>query len=213
MHGPGYFVSFEGPDGGGKSTQAAKLARFLRREGHLVYLVREPGYTRVGEAIRRIVLSPVYPELEPLTEFLLFAASRAQLTSKVIRPALSEGSIVVADRYADSSVVYQGVGRGLGVDLVRKVNCIATGGLVPDLTILLDVPAVLGLQRVQHRRPQDRLEQLELHETVRQAYLDLAHAEPERFVLVDASPSLEEVAKTVQALVVHRLAGRQNRGR
>jgi len=140
-------VTLEGPDGAGKTTQAALLVEHLRAAGHDVVALREPGGTAVGEQIRSLLIDPRHAELAPRTEMLLFAASRAQLVAEVIGPALARGRIVVCERYLDASLAYQGVARGLGVDLVRAVNDAATGGLRPDLTLLLDLDPETGLRR------------------------------------------------------------------
>lgn len=140
-------MTLEGPDGAGKTTQAALLVEHLRAAGHEVVALREPGGTAIGEQIRSLLIDPRHAELAPRTEMLLFAASRAQLVAEVIGPALARGRIVVCERYLDASLAYQGVARGLGVDLVRAVNDAATGGLRPDLTLLLDLDPETGLRR------------------------------------------------------------------
>lgn len=188
----GLFVSFEGGEGCGKSTQIRLLDEKLASAGRLVLQVREPGGTAIGEVIRHLL--KYHPENGNMTreaELLLFAASRAQLVREKIQPFLASGGIVVADRFLDSTTVYQGSGRDLPADLVAAVNDFATGGCKPDITFLLDLDATTGLARARarHADRRDRMEQAEesFYHTVRQAYLDLAAREPERFRVLDAS--------------------------
>lgn len=196
----GFFVAFEGGDGGGKSTQEALLATSLAAEGHRVLRTREPGGTAAAEAMRAIVLDPQFDALDDRAEALLYAASRADHTSNVIEPALARGEIVICDRYIDSSVAYQGVGRALGVEAIRELSLWATGGLVPDLTIVLDVDPMVGLTRV--GKP-DRLELLpaSFHVQVREAYLDMASRDPNRYLVLDASLTIPELADAILARV------------
>jgi dTMP kinase len=197
----GLFITFEGGDGSGKSTQIDLLARRLRDLGHDVRTFREPGGVAphdAGERIRDILLDPVHAELDVRAELLLYEASRAQLTETQYRPALAEGAIVLCDRYADSSVAYQGYGRAvLPVAEVHELNRIATGGLTPNITLLLDVDAAAGLEQATLAGA-DRLEQAghEFHERVRAGYLAIAAAEPERVKLI-ARASVEDVADAV----------------
>ncbi|MGE5553821.1 MAG: dTMP kinase [Betaproteobacteria bacterium] len=182
--GRGLFITLEGPDGGGKSTQAARLTERLRARGVPVVFTREPGGTPVGEALRQIILDP-RNDLAGETEVLLYAASRAQNVEQVIRPALAEGKVVLAERFVDSSLAYQGYALGRGIEAVRQINVFATGGLVPDLTLLLDVTPEVGLSRVGARaggEAADRIERrrLEYHRRVREYYLMLAREEPGR---------------------------------
>ncbi len=179
----GLFVSFEGPEGAGKSTQIAHLAARLTAQGLAHTLTREPGGTPLGSRIRSIVLQDAELEIHPLSEFLLYSASRAQLVQDVIRPALQAGQVVICDRYADSSAAYQGSGRGLDPGLIRQVTSEATAGLRPHLTVLLDLDPQLGLQRAAARGQPDRLERadLEFHQRVRRGFLEIAAAEPQRF--------------------------------
>jgi len=183
----GKFITFEGTEGCGKTTQAEMLSRHLRSEGREVVMVREPGGTVVGEKIREILLDPRSGDIAPITEALLFAADRAQQLRDVVRPALRKGSIVVADRYVDSSLAYQGVGRGCGLEAVKNLNDWATGGLEPDLTIILDLPLKEGLARA-GRGEWDRieLESLEFHRNVRHAYQALKNLYHQRVAVVDA---------------------------
>lgn len=193
----GVFIAFEGGDGAGKSSRARALAHWLRAAGREVVLTHEPGDTRIGQQVRTIVLEVATGRLDARAEALLYAADRAAHVGDVIRPALERGAVVVTDRYADSSIAYQGVGRGLGVETIAGLSAFATGGLVPDLTVVLDVPADLGRSRL--GGPEDRLEREpdEFHEQVRQAYLDIAAAAPNRYLVVDATLPAEHVDAAV----------------
>lgn len=201
----GLFITFEGPDGGGKSSQVRRIANTLKQNGYNVVTTREPGGTRVGDKLREIILDPAHKGMEPVAEAFLYAAARAQHVAEVIRPAVEDGKIVLCDRYVDSSIVYQGYGRGLPIDFVREINRMATEGLVPDLTILLDLPVEIGLMRAKKGGilKGDRLERekVEFHERVRQGYLRLAQENPGRFRLVDASQSIEDVYQCVIQLM------------
>lgn len=205
---PGLFVSFEGGEGSGKSTQVARLAARLRSLGHDPLVTREPGGTPVGEGIRALLLDH---ERRPsaLTEALLMVASRAQLAATVIRPALEAGRIVLCDRYGDSTLAYQGGGRGLDGAMLADWNRAATGGLVPVLTLLFDVPSAIGLDR-RHAAASaiNRLdkEPAEFHDRVRRRYLELAAAEPERWVVLDGSVSTDELEARVWEVVGPRLS-------
>jgi dTMP kinase len=205
-----FFLSLEGPDGSGKTTQARLLADHLRAGGHDVLLAREPGGTSVGDQIRQVLFSLDNKGMSPEAEFLLFSASRAQLVRQVLRPHLERGGLVVCDRFADSSLAYQGHGHGLDLDMVRTITQMATGGLRPDLTILLDLPAEQGLARRRQEGRWNRLDDydLEFHLRVRQAFLDLAAAEPMRWVTVDARPAEPEVQQELRRVVEARLAER-----
>lgn len=203
----GVFVSFEGPEGAGKSTQAARLAASLEAAGYSVVRTREPGGTPLGDRVRQVVLLEPDLEVAPLTEFLLYSASRHQLVTDVIRPALQEGSVVVCDRFADSSLAYQGAGRGLNPELVREVTWEATGGLRPHVTVLLDLEPRLGLRRAAAKGSLDRLERADLgfHQRVRRAFLRLAEAEPDRFLVVDATRPQDEIADAILAAITGSL--------
>ncbi|WP_109207696.1 dTMP kinase [Moorella sp. Hama-1] len=202
----GLFITLEGPDGAGKTTQMDNLAAYLGRRGLAVERTREPGGTRLAEAIRRLLLEPDYGPVDPRAEILLYAAARAQHVAERIRPALAAGKIVLCDRFADSTLAYQGYGRRLGADLVEQINNLATADLKPDLTLLLDVPVEIGLGR----RPggADRMEQenLEFHRRVRQGYLDLARREPGRVRLIDGTRSPEVVWTEIKGILDTLLA-------
>ena len=204
----GKFITFEGPEGGGKSTQVQTLAEWLRKQGKKVVVTREPGGTRMSELIRSLVRDEM--EDPPVTrcEVLLFLAARAQVVSQVIRPALAHGEWVVCDRFADSTFAYQGYGRGIDVQLLKNFNDFVTEGLVPDLTILLDVPPEVSRTRLAARQAStadtgDRIEAAGemFHRRLREGFLDLAKAEPKRFTVIDASKSIEKVAAAVQKTV------------
>jgi len=194
------FIAFEGGEGAGKSTQEALLADHVQRLGRTVVRTREPGGTPAAEAIRDVLLSPRFTGLDPHAEALLFAAARGEHASAVIRPALERGDIVICDRYIDSSVAYQGIARGLGAEPVRELSLWATNGLVPDLTILLDVDPVVGLSRLSNP---DRMEAepIEFHRKVREGFLALAKAEPHRYLIVDAARPAADIAADIQARV------------
>ncbi len=197
---PGLFFVFEGGEGAGKSTQSAALADYLASRGHTVVRTREPGGTPAAEAIRGILLDPANTGLDDRAEALLFAASRGDHAARVIRPALQRGDIVISDRFMDSSVAYQGVGRDLGLEKVAELSLWATGGLRPDLTILLDVDPQIGLARVVGP---DRLESepLEWHRRVRQGFLDIAATDPDRYLVLDASRPAEDLAVEITVVV------------
>ncbi len=202
----GLFISFEGPEGAGKSTQIGRLIARLEQDGVPHTLTREPGGTPLGMRVREVLLDPALT-IDPLPEFLLYSASRAQLVTHVLRPALERGEVVVCDRYADSSVAYQGFGRGLEAGLLRQITQAATGGLTPDLTVLLDLDPALGLQRAARRGQPDRLERADLgfHQRLRQGFLTLAGQEPGRFLTLDATRTESDLAARIWAAVHARL--------
>lgn len=203
----GVFITLEGGDGSGKTTQAELLHAWLAREGRTVLRTREPGGTDVGVEIREIVLHH-RGDIAPRAEALLYAADRAHHVATVVRPALERGDIVIQDRYIDSSVAYQGAGRVLDPDAVRRLSEWATEGLWPDLTILLDLDADAARERLDEARTRyDRLEAeaSEFHDRVRAAYLALAQAEPRRFLVVDAARPVDEIADTIRARVASLL--------
>ena len=200
----GMFISFEGPEGGGKSTHVAELASRLRAEGKTVLVTREPGGTKLAEQIRALVREEVEDPPVTRSEVLLFLAARAQVVSQVIKPALARGEWVICDRFADSTFAYQGYGRGIDVRLLKELNDFATEGLKPDLTILLDVPLEVSRARLAERQKAtdtkaDRIEQAgeTFHRHLREGFLELAKAEPERFVVIDSSGDRAEVDEKI----------------
>jgi len=208
----GVFITFEGPDGSGKSTQLRRLAARLRGDNRTVLETAEPGGTPIGTQIRRVLLDAKNLEMRPTTELLLMFAARAQNVDEAILPSLSRGEIVLCDRFTDSSLVYQGAARGLGAEIVYEVDRIACRGLVPDLTIVVDIETSLGLERAhgRNRKMQDmetRIDEqaIEFHRKVRDAYLQLAADEPGRVRLVDGSRSEETVEKDVWSAVSEAL--------
>ena len=205
----GLFIAFEGGDGAGKSTQAARLAEALQSQGHTVLRTREPGGTPIGEKLRSLVLDHGHGHIDAHTEALIFAASRAAHATQVIRPALERGEIVLTDRYIDSSVAYQGAGRGLGEDAVRSLNEWATSGLQPHLTVLLDVdPAVGRRRRTAGEAAEDRLESEadDFHTRIRDAFLELARSRPESYLVLPAHHSVGELAEQILKRVESLLA-------
>jgi dTMP kinase len=204
----GFFITFEGPDGSGKSTQIKRLAEHLRGLGHEVWVTREPGGTAISEEIRGLLHDLDHREMAPRAEILLYSAARAQLVKQVIRPHLAAGGIVLCDRYADSTLAYQGYGHGLDLDTLRLITNFATEGLRPDLTLLLDLEAEAGLARRQQAGVEwNRLDNyaLAFHQRVRAGYLALAAAEPERWVRFDAQQDRAALAEAIQQTVVERL--------
>jgi len=201
------FVTLEGPEGAGKSTQLVALTGWLESLRRAVVATKNPGGTIVGAQIRKILLDPANAELVSLAELLLYAADRAQHVEEVVKPALAQGSVVLCDRYIDSTIAYQGYGRGLDLDRLRQLNELATGGLKPDLTLLLDLDVAAGLARVAASRPIDRLENeaIAFHERIRAGYRALAAAEPARFVVVDAAQPPERVQQALRSAVASRL--------
>ena len=203
---PGLFVCFEGGDGAGKSTQVRLLTEALERRGRRVVVTRQPGGTPLGQQIRDLVLHGDH--MAARAEALLFAADKAHHVEALIRPALAEGAVVVTDRYVDSSITYQGAGRDLGADEIRDLQHWAVGGVLPDLTIVLDVAPEVG--RARRGEVHDRLESEAdaFHAAVRQGYLDLAAADPGRYLVLDASDAVESLHAAVLARVDHLLASR-----
>ncbi len=203
------FIALDGPDGSGKTTQVLRLEGRLRSLGLEAVTSREPGGTALGEAIRSLLLEPASRTVSPQAEMLLFAAARAQFTEEVVRPALAAGRIVLSDRSVYASLAYQGYARGLGVEVVRSVNEVATGGLYPDLALILDVPPEVGLARVARARGPDRMEEEDLtfHQRVREGFLRLSHEDP-RVRVIPATEGIEEVAARIWAEVEPMLRAR-----
>lgn len=201
------FITLEGPDGCGKSTQAKLLAEHLSGQGYEVLLTREPGGTQIGDQVRHILAALDNASMYARTEFLLFSASRAQHVHEVIRPHLESGGVVVSDRFYDSSLAYQGYGHGLDRQDLLQITAFATGGLVPDLTFLLDVPVEDGLQRRRNGSKWDRLDAYDLafHQRARDGYLELARSEPERWIVLDGTRPIKELQEEIRATVEDRL--------
>jgi dTMP kinase len=205
----GTFITFEGIEGSGKSTQIVLLANYLKSHGIKIVLTREPGGTLIGDQIRKILLDPANKALDPSAELLLYTASRAQHLSEVILPALASGTIVLCDRFSDATLAYQGYGRGLGKNMIQELDRIVTAGMRPDLTVLLDIDAAVGLARAHGRNNSCGLEgearfeneEIAFHERVRQGYLTLAKQEPERIRVVDAAPAPDSIEMEIRKIV------------
>lgn len=197
----GLFISVEGPDGSGKSTQIELLKQYFEENGKEVLITREPGGNRISEAIREIILNKNFTEMSPVTEMLLYASARAQLISEVIGPAIEAGKMVISDRFVDSSLVYQGLARDLGVENVYEVNKHAIGDYMPDITFLFDLPAEVGIARKKDQKELDRmeLEGLEFHKKVAEGYREMAARFPERIKTIDATLPVSDICGIVRA--------------
>jgi dTMP kinase len=208
----GLFITFEGPDGSGKTTQAQLLYEYLQERGYPVFLTREPGGTGIGDQIREVLHSLENTEMLPQAEILLYSASRAQLVGQIIRPHLARGEIVLCDRYADSTLAYQGYGHGLNLQVLQVITSFATGGLKPDLTIYLDIDVEEGLRRKLAayqigEAEWNRMDQQEIvfHRRVREGYLQMAAAEPERWVIIEAAQPPDVAQRAIRTEVEARL--------
>ena len=209
----GMFITFEGIEGSGKSTQIALLANHLTARGVRHVLTREPGGTSIGDQVRKILLDPANSSLDPAAELLLYAAGRAQHLREIILPALADGTNVLCDRFSDATLAYQGYGRGLDTEMIRSLDRIVTSGMRPDLTLLFDIEAASGIARARGRNNRRGLEaearfeneELAFHERVRQGYLTLVAQEPDRIRVVDASSSPEAIQGQVRKIVDERL--------
>lgn len=203
----GIFITMEGPDGAGKSTQIDLLKKYLEDKGYNILLTRDPGGNDISEAIRGIILNKDFTEMGYMTELLLYASARAQLVKENIKPALEAGTAVIADRFVDSSAVYQGIGRGLGIDTVYKVNEFALQGIMPDMTILMDLDAEVGLARKKNQAELDRMEResVDFHKKVVAGYRDLADRYPERILKVDAALQVQEIHDIIVANIEKKL--------
>lgn len=201
------FITLEGPEGSGKSTQIRRLAKRLEAMGYPVMTTREPGGTSIGDQIRHVLVRMENEELHPRTEILLFLAARAQLVEQLIKPALLDGKIILCDRYGDSTLAYQGYGHGLDLDQLRQMLDFATDHLKPDLTILMDLDVKTGLMRKKAEDEWNRLDAYEVlfHERVRQGYLELANEEPERWRIVDASQGIDAVQEDLFQIILDAL--------
>jgi dTMP kinase len=201
------FITLEGPEGSGKTSQLPKLAEYIHQCGFDILTTREPGGTSISEQIRTVLHNLENKEMNPRTEILLFQASRAQLVEQVIRPHLNKGGVVLSDRYADSTLAYQGYGHQIEIEPLKVLVTFATGGLKPDLTILLDVDVETGLRRKELKGEWNRLDayDLDFHQRVRRGYFNLVQAEPERWVVIDASQSPIKVQEEMRRVVAERL--------
>jgi len=209
------FITFEGPDGCGKSTQVTLLVEHLQRAGYKIRATREPGGTSIGEQIREVVHDPRNKEMDPVAEVLLYSASRAQHVAQVIQPALAEGAIVVCDRFSDSTIAYQGYGHGLDLEMLRSITRFATRGLVPSLTFYLDIAPETGLRRRQQDTSAEwnRLDAqaLSFHQRVHQGYLKMVEAEPERWFVLDGEMAPQAVHEAIWRHLLPQLEQRQRR--
>ena len=203
------FITLEGPEGSGKTTAVEAAVKALEEKGYQIVRTREPGGTPIAEQIRNVILDKANTNMDPRTEALLYAASRRQHLVEKVWPALKEGKIVICDRYLDSSLAYQGGARGLGIDNILNVNLFATENTFPDLTLLFDITPEEGLKRISANANREvnrlDLEKLEFHHKVRNTFLELAKRYPERFVIIDASKSREEVARATLDAIMSRL--------
>ncbi|RJP53576.1 MAG: dTMP kinase [Anaerolineaceae bacterium] len=204
------FITLEGPEGSGKTSHIPHLVEFLREKGHVVFPTREPGGTSISEQIRDILHDMKNAEMHPRTETLLYQAARAQIVEQVIQPRLADGEIVISDRYYDSTIAYQGYGHQQDLEQIRALVKYATGGLTPDLTILLDLDVEVGLKRkTQNATEWNRLDAytVEFHKRVRAGYLEMVKAEPNRWVVVDAEQAWESVQAELRRVIVEKLEG------
>ncbi len=202
------FITLEGPDGSGKTSQVAPLVEFLQNEGLQLLALREPGGTEISEQVRQVIMTMKNTGMNPRTEILLFLAARAQLVAEVIRPALAEGKVILCDRYADSTLAYQGYGHGVDLEILRSMLDFATGRLYPDLTLLLDIETEAGLRRKRRAGGEwNRLDayDIDFHRRVRQGYFELAANEPERWVVIDASQPPEVVQSAMRQAIIARI--------
>ena len=201
------FITLEGPEGSGKTSHIPHLVEYLREKGHTVFPTREPGGTSIGEQIREVIHDLNHVEMHPRTETLLYQAARAQIVEQVIKPRLRAGEIVLSDRYYDSTIAYQGYGHQQDLEQIRGLVKYATGGLVPDLTVLLDVDVEVGLRRKKNDNEWNRLDAytVEFHQRVHAGYLEMVKAEPDRWVVVDAGAKWDQVQDELRKAILRRL--------
>ena len=206
------FISFEGPEGSGKTLQISALAEFLKEAGYPVLATREPGGTGIGDQVREILLDLDNTAMQARTEILLFQASRAQLVDEVILPHLAKGDIVLSDRYADSTIAYQGYGHQVNLEQLKNIVTFATGGLKPGLSLLLDIDVEDGLRRKSGGEEWNRLDayELDFHQRVRQGFHQMVAAEPERWVVIDAAKTRSEVQAEIRKIVLERLGEKRD---
>lgn len=198
------FITLEGPEGSGKTSHLPPLVQFLREQGYIVFPTREPGGTSIGEQIRAVIHDLKNAEMHPRTETLLYQAARAQIVEEVIKPRLERGELVLSDRYFDSTIAYQGYGHGQNLEQVRQLVRYATGGLTPNLTILLDLDVEIGLQRKSKQQEWNRLDAytIDFHQRVRAGYRELARQEPQRWRVIDASQEWNEVQRELRKVIL-----------
>jgi dTMP kinase len=209
------FITLEGPEGSGKTSHIPYLKEYLQEAGYRVTCTREPGGTSIGDQIRKVILSNKNIEMHPRTEILLFQSSRAQLVEQVITPRLARGEIILCDRYADSTIAYQGYGHQVGLETLKTIVEFATGGLKPDLSILLDIEVETGLRRRQKNGDINRLDAFvtEFHQRVRAGYHEIIKGEPERWVVIDANRDFNEVQRDLQQVIQQKLTEFSNKGK
>ena len=204
------FITLEGPEGSGKTSHIPDVVKYLRERGYVVFPTREPGGTSIGEQIREVIHDMKNVEMHARTETLLYQAARAQIVEQVIKPRLEQGEVVISDRYYDSTIAYQGYGHQQDLEQVRALVKYATGGLIPDLTVLLDVDVEEGLRRKKKDNEWNRLDAytVEFHRRVRKGYHEMVHAEPHRWVIVDAGQTWERVQAELKQVLLARLAAK-----
>ena len=201
------FITLEGPEGSGKTSHIPYLVEYLREKGYVVFPTREPGGTSIGEQIREVIHDLKNVEMHPRTETLLYQAARSQIVEQVIKPRLADGEIVISDRYYDSTIAYQGYGHQQDLEQVRALVKYATGGLVPDLTVLLDLDVEVGLKRKKNGEEWNRMDAytVEFHRRVRAGYLEMVKQEPKRWVVVNAEQQWESVQEELRKVIIGRL--------
>lgn len=200
----GFFIVIDGPDGCGKTTQVKLLEQHLRKQHKRVLVVRDPGSTAIGEGIRKILLNPRYKEMTPLTEMLLYFASRTQLADQIIKPAVNKNIVVICDRFLSSTIAYQGYAGHIGAQKVKELWRLASGGFAPDITIILDLPPEQGFKRIKNSRTgRDRMEQKKLlfHKNVRRGFIKLARSDRKRYRLINGNKSIREIQTEIRKII------------